>query len=65
MSVITQKDLDDAAELSAQQRLLTLQLHAAEARIALDMARPLLAVAPEPFRTVFTLLSSIVDVVLR
>jgi hypothetical protein len=60
VSVISKEDLDAAAEVSAQQRLLRVQMHAAEAKLAMELARPLLAVAPQPFRTVFEVLATIV-----
>lgn len=60
MSIISEKELAEAKEATAAQRALALALREAEIRLLLDRARPMLAWAPEPFRTALTMLADLV-----
>ena len=64
MSVISKEDLDAAAEVSWLQKRLALSLLAAEAKVAIRALSPLLAVLPEPVRTVVAVLGRIADEIL-
>ena len=60
MSLMTEDDLAAAREATRAQRDLELALLAAEARLALDAVSPLVALLPEPARTVVRILERIV-----
>lgn len=62
MSLISDEDLAAARELSAEQRELHLAMLAAEARVALDAVSPVLALLPEPARSVVAILTRILRV---
>lgn len=62
MSLISEDDLAAARELSAEQRELHLAMLAAEARAALDAVSPLVALLPEPARSVVRVLERVLRV---
>lgn len=62
MSLISEDDLAAARELSAEQRELHLAMLAAEARAALDAVGPVLALLPEPARSVVRVLERVLRV---
>lgn len=62
MSIISDEDLAAARELSAEQRELHLAMLAAEARVALDAVSPVLALLPEPARSVVRVLERVLRV---
>lgn len=64
MSIISEEELKAAREATAAQRALALALREAEIRLLLDRARPMLAWAPEPFRTALGMLADVIGEVL-
>ena len=57
-------DLDAAADVTWLQKRLALSMLAAEAKVAISALSPLLAVLPEPVRTVVGVLTRIADEIL-
>ena len=57
-------DLAAAADVTWSQKRLALSLLAAEAKVAIRALSPLLAVLPEPVRTVVTVLERIAEEIL-